>query len=314
MPSPSKDQMLYELSLNKNKTSQIPSAEESYDYRDSHKAPGPNKGAPMHDLKKVYPEDFYSKDGFGYYADQGLKHDKSSYNTIISAKNKPEKKVKIYRAVPKDIFDNAKKKGNPHDLLIKHGDWVTQSEDYAKDHGEGRLEGNYSIVSKSVPAKHLYTEGNSHHEWGYYPDKEDVKKLADGGNVNKTIAQIKAEKMLDNNQVGDAPIGVNEAVNLKDKSYMSTNPMQGHKPMEGGTLMPDIGGVDGIQLGQPTNQVGNQSNGMQQQVAQGQQNQMPQPLQQHAQQQMGGLPVAGQMENMLNLTPQGQKLNFMSNI
>ena len=55
-------------------------------------------------------------------------------------------------------------------MKINPGDWVTQNRDYAKSHGEGALNGKYKIISKTVPAKHLYTDGNSIHEWGYSPD------------------------------------------------------------------------------------------------------------------------------------------------
>lgn len=52
---------------------------------------------------------------------------------------------------------------------INPGDWVTPNRTYAKEHGEAHLNGKYKILSKTVPAKHLYTDGNSVHEWGYDP-------------------------------------------------------------------------------------------------------------------------------------------------
>jgi hypothetical protein len=52
---------------------------------------------------------------------------------------------------------------------INPGDWVTLSRGYAKRHGEGRLNGNYRILSKRVPARHVYTDGNDLNEWGYSP-------------------------------------------------------------------------------------------------------------------------------------------------
>ena len=52
-------------------------------------------------------------------------------------------------------------------LKMNDGDWVTISRAYAKDHGESALHGSYKIISKTVKAKHIYTNGDSIHEWGY---------------------------------------------------------------------------------------------------------------------------------------------------
>jgi hypothetical protein len=50
---------------------------------------------------------------------------------------------------------------------INHGDWVTTSRQYAKDHGESALGGNYKILSQTVPARKLFTNGDSWAEFGY---------------------------------------------------------------------------------------------------------------------------------------------------
>jgi len=60
-------------------------------------------------------------------------------------------------------------------MKINPGDWVTGSLSYAKDHGRNNLKNSYRILSKTVPAKHLFTDGNSVHEWGYDPT-EKIKK------------------------------------------------------------------------------------------------------------------------------------------
>jgi hypothetical protein len=52
-------------------------------------------------------------------------------------------------------------------LSINNGDWVTVNKRYAIDHGRNALLGKYKIISKTVKAKHLYTDANSIHEWGY---------------------------------------------------------------------------------------------------------------------------------------------------
>ena len=54
-------------------------------------------------------------------------------------------------------------------VKINSGDWVTINRQYAVLHGESSLYGKYRILSKTVPAKTLYTDGNSIHEWGYNP-------------------------------------------------------------------------------------------------------------------------------------------------
>lgn len=54
-------------------------------------------------------------------------------------------------------------------IKINFGDWVTINRQYAVLHGESSLHGKYRILSKTVSAKTLYTDGNSIHEWGYNP-------------------------------------------------------------------------------------------------------------------------------------------------
>lgn len=52
---------------------------------------------------------------------------------------------------------------------IDAGDWVTLSKDYAALHGESTLRGDYKILTKKVPARTLFTDGNSIFEFGYDP-------------------------------------------------------------------------------------------------------------------------------------------------
>lgn len=53
--------------------------------------------------------------------------------------------------------------------VINPGDWVTLNKRYAIHHGRSSLRGKYKVLSKMVPAKHLYTDGGSVHEFGYDP-------------------------------------------------------------------------------------------------------------------------------------------------
>lgn len=196
------------------------------DYRGMHKAPDKDD-APLHNLEELYPEDIYSSDAVKLYGTGDYSKDAESINIIQSARNRPRKPIKIYRAVP-DINHEIKKKmkpwvdavnyfykwrftpladKNPLDknkeyndiydkyfdfsddgkawidamdakiqefkdkmsppIKINSGDWVTINKRYAIEHGRDNLNGKYKIVTKTVPARTLYTDGNSIHEWGY---------------------------------------------------------------------------------------------------------------------------------------------------
>lgn len=176
-------------------------------YKGEHEAPNKND-SPLHDLTKVYPDDIYSPDSVRLYG-TGESFDHESMYHIKSAKNAPNKKVKIYRAVPliknkdeqlRDLekskklyfsrgikphdYDSYFKKPNAYDYFgdkekeihstsdiikptINNGDWVTLTKQYAIEHGKSNLNGNYRLLSKTVPVKHVFTDGNSIHEFGY---------------------------------------------------------------------------------------------------------------------------------------------------
>jgi hypothetical protein len=180
------------------------SINESSDYRGQHQAPT-KEDAPAYDLSKIYPEDIYSSDAVRYYGHWGDSRDNEAINVIKYLRNKPNKMVKIYRAVPKirdtEEVKEAKEKikslmrmasNSPHfyddpyfkeqierykkiipqddKIGINKGDWVTTVKSYAIDHGRSALRGNYKIISKTVRAKDIYTNGDSIFEWGYDPD------------------------------------------------------------------------------------------------------------------------------------------------
>jgi hypothetical protein len=63
------------------------------------------------------------------------------------------------------MLTNKKLKG----LKINSGDWVTINKPYAISHGRSTLLGDYKILTKTVPARHLFTTGDSLHEFGYDP-------------------------------------------------------------------------------------------------------------------------------------------------
>ena len=127
------------------------------DYRMTHTAPDAEFGAPLHDVTgNIYPDDIYGPNGARYYGD-GSPLDNESHRIISQMRGKPDAMVTVYRAVPKDVD------------VINPGDWVTINKGYAEMHGEGTLQGDYHIIEKQVPAKDIFTEGNSLHEWGWSP-------------------------------------------------------------------------------------------------------------------------------------------------
>ena len=64
----------------------------------------------------------------------------------------------------KQLPDNTQEK-----VTINPGDWITITKQYAVEHGKGNLNNKYKILSKTVYARDLYSDGNSIHEYGYDP-------------------------------------------------------------------------------------------------------------------------------------------------
>lgn len=131
------------------------------DYRGQHRAPDADTGAPLHDLSQVYDDEVYGRHAVQYYG-TGERYDAPAFAVVKAARNRPDAQVTIYRAVPKTVTGG-----------INPGDWVAIVRQYAVDHGEGALQGDYRILTKVVPAKTLYTNGDSIHEWGYSPEQQE---------------------------------------------------------------------------------------------------------------------------------------------
>jgi len=143
------------------------------DYSGEHRAPGRDSGAPLDNLKDVYPDDVYGPNAARYYGhESGSQTDKAAVRIIQATKGKPDAPVKVFRAIPKSIQSDE----------INPGDWITTIKSYAVQHGEGPLGGDYKILEKTVPAGDLYTDGNSIFEFGYDPkympaSEQDTKAL-----------------------------------------------------------------------------------------------------------------------------------------
>lgn len=142
-----------------NKAAQDNGFDSDTSFRMSHAAPindGFNDSAD--NLSNMFGEDIYSDNALHYFGmgDEYIKADRESLQAINRAKGKPNAMVTVYRAIPKDAKGTA----------IGNGDWVTTSKEYAKEHGNHALNGDYKIVSRLVPAKQLFNNGDSIHEWG----------------------------------------------------------------------------------------------------------------------------------------------------
>jgi GNAT superfamily N-acetyltransferase len=83
---------------------------EDISYRGSHTAPGPDFGAPLHDLTgggQMYPADIYSPNAAQYYG-AGQTYDQKAFSIAQQFKNKPNATVTIYRAVPSEKSNSEK--------------------------------------------------------------------------------------------------------------------------------------------------------------------------------------------------------------
>jgi hypothetical protein len=177
---------------------------EAHEYRGEHGAAERGSGAPLHDLTgggTTYPDDVYGPEAVRYYG-TSEPTDTQTYAIIQRFRGRPKAMVTIYRAVPLDVageiahlekrqrailrrgsddpkeFDRnykeleaLRRKPPSRPIVIHPGDWVTINRRYAKDHGEGTLQGRYRILSKSVRAGDLFTSGDSWHEWGWDPEE-----------------------------------------------------------------------------------------------------------------------------------------------
>lgn len=138
---------------------------QEYGYRGEHKAPGPDFGAPLHDLTgggQMYPSDVYSASASRIYGTGYPQADREAFDLAKRVRGNPNAQVTMYRAVPKD---ESIKSINP-------GDWVSLSKSYAQNHGESVLGKDYKIISQKVKAKDLWTNADSIHEFGYHPSND----------------------------------------------------------------------------------------------------------------------------------------------
>jgi hypothetical protein len=130
--------------------------EETDSYRMRHSAPrrADEFGSPATDVEEMMPG-FYENPNL--YGSGYAQADKESRSAIMAIRGKPNAPVTIYRAVPEGVD-----KINP-------GDWVTLSPTYANEHGRSNVSSGFDVLSKVIPAKDLWFDGDSVNEFGYDP-------------------------------------------------------------------------------------------------------------------------------------------------
>lgn len=149
------------------------------------------------DGEQMIPKDMYTQ----WYGSRGTPSDLESIAALKKIKGKPEADVTIYRASPKESFNE--------------GDWVTFSKKYAEEHASGN---NTKVFSKVVKAKDLRWAMDDVNEFGYYPKSqlEDIwkqaqkvpkthsnftpelkKNIADIIDTQRGIKKVSPEKMIE---------------------------------------------------------------------------------------------------------------------
>jgi GNAT superfamily N-acetyltransferase/8-oxo-dGTP pyrophosphatase MutT (NUDIX family) len=157
-------------------------AEEDESYRMSHQPPDSDFGAPFHALAGedgkggLFPADVYTHP---QYYDMGHADYHSVHNQIRKAQGNPEKKIRIYRALPAAAVHHGFQSGN----------WVSTSKEYARDHGRNSdPHHDWPVISATVPAKHLHSEGDLM-EWGYNgPPKTEYNNVSFKGGHHQEVS------------------------------------------------------------------------------------------------------------------------------
>lgn len=134
--------------------------EDPNDYRMSHR---PDQCGAGYDLTSegMMPKDFYEKPW--QYANKNDPAARESFETLKQIRNKPEAEVTIYRASPKNEFND--------------GDWITLSPTYAERHKEHSSTASVKLEvhSMKVKAKDIAWAGDDINEFGYFPQKTLTK-------------------------------------------------------------------------------------------------------------------------------------------
>jgi 8-oxo-dGTP pyrophosphatase MutT (NUDIX family) len=149
------------------------------DYRMEHRPPDIDFGSPHHDVGADVMPGLYS-----HPADYDHSKEPSfweSFHHVQRTRDKPEAKVRIYRALPAEHAHQG----------FRTGDWVTTSKEYARQHGThgSDPQRDWPVISTMVPAKHLQTDGNDLREWGYTGSETKMPQVSYKGGYHQEIAQ-----------------------------------------------------------------------------------------------------------------------------
>lgn len=132
---------------------------EDQSYWGHHRPPGPDYGTPLHDLvhdangEELLPSDIYEHPEYydGY-------SDKRNWEIARKVRGNPEAMVTMYRSLPQGHTE------------FNTGDWVSLVPEVAR--GENLDPEDPSkdlpVIAYDVPAKHLWQNGDSFDEWGYW--------------------------------------------------------------------------------------------------------------------------------------------------
>lgn len=171
-------------------------------YQGQHSAPDSDYGAPLNDISRdMYPADVYSAKGLQYYGSNSP-GERQSLDVARKVRGNPDAEVEVFRAVPRGAQSD-----------INAGDWITPSREYAQYHGDNVIKGqqgvDYDIISKKVPAKHVWTDANSLAEYGYDPtglgiqgsnlqgtDSNQMNRFETDADRRMAVAQKNAVEML----------------------------------------------------------------------------------------------------------------------
>lgn len=137
------------------------------------------------------PKDVYEHPEWSIASGRNLKTDtdaRQSWEALQKVRNNPDMEVNVYRAGAKD------------ELNI--GDWVTFSEDYAKQ----SLEGTETVHSFKVKAKDVVFAGDDINEFGYYP-KSQLIDIWNKANKTEDIVIVQPTSKTSKARPSESQIG-----------------------------------------------------------------------------------------------------------
>lgn len=156
------------------------------------------------DGDQMIPKDMYTQ----WYSSRGTKADLESISVLKKIKDNPEATVTIYRASPKESFNN--------------GDWVTFSKTYATEHAQGN---NTKVFSKTVKAKDVRWAMDDINEFGYYPENLKTRsQLKAEWDKIKTIRLPKNKGSIPLKSLGLGVLGLGTILPSNKETYTAEKP------------------------------------------------------------------------------------------